>query len=157
VGRLVEFFPPLKQQQVRSILAGVLRGVVSQRLLPRLGGGRVPAVEVMVTNARLADLLREGRSDEIEDAISDGEFLQMQTFQQALIALVLDGKVEREVAAGAATNRHDFLVALEREEKQRAVDSNAAPEDEDEAEAFVQNGQTAQTPEFALRAPESAE
>jgi twitching motility protein PilT len=156
VGRLVEFFPPLKQQQVRSILAGVLRGVVSQRLLPRLGGGRVPAVEVMVTNARIADLLREGRSDEIEDAIADGEFLQMQTFQQALIALVLDGKVERELAAGAATNRHDFLVALEREEKQRAADSRASARDEGEPEASVQNGHTAQAPELVLRAPESA-
>ena len=115
----------------------------------------MPAVEVMVTNARIADLLREGRSDEIEDAIADGEFLQMQTFQQALITLVLDGKVEREVAAGAATNRHDFLVALERAEKQRVVDSRAHAEDEDEPSASVQNGQAVHTPEFALRAPES--
>ena len=48
IGRMIEFFPPAKQQQIRSILAGTLRGVVSQRLLPRAGGGRVPAVEVMV-------------------------------------------------------------------------------------------------------------
>jgi twitching motility protein PilT len=162
VGRLVEFFPPLKQQQVRSILAGVLRGVISQRLLPRLGGGRVPAIEVMVNNARIADLLREGLSDEIEDAIADGEFLQMQTFQKALIAAVLDGKVEREVAAGAATNTHDFLVALEHEEKQRAADARApepAPVDEpwkDDAEEEHEpeaNGNVP-APGFALRAPE---
>ena len=168
VGRLVEFFPPLKQQQVRSIIAGVLRGVISQRLLPRIGGGRVPAIEVMVNNARIADLVREGRSDEIEDAIADGEFLEMQTFQQALIAAVLDGKVEREVAAGAATNTHDFLVALEREEKQRAADA-AAPKveedvpssrgrvaDEDEREDATAATVTA-APMFALRAPESRE
>jgi twitching motility protein PilT len=167
MGRLVEFFPPLKQQQVRSVLAGVLRGVISQRLLPRIGGGRVPAIEVMVNNARIADLVREGRSDEIEDAIADGEFLQMQTFQQALIAAVLDGKVEREVAAGAATNTHDFLVALEREEKQRAAD--AAPKveedvpssrgrvaDEDEREDATA-GTVSAAPMFALRAPESRE
>ena len=59
VGRMIEFFPPAKQQQIRSVLAGVLRGVVSQRLLPRVDGGRVAAVEVMVTNARIADLIRE--------------------------------------------------------------------------------------------------
>ncbi len=123
VSRLIEFFPPVKQQQVRSILAGVLRGVVSQRLLPRSGGGRVPAVEVMVTNARIADLLREGRSDEIEDAVADGSFTDMQTFEQALINLVLDRSVETEVAANAATNRHDFLVTLERAEKQLAAAS----------------------------------
>src|SRR5918999_709957 len=52
IGRIIEFFPGIKQPQIRSILAGVLRGVVSQRLLPRIGGGRVAAVEVMVTNAR---------------------------------------------------------------------------------------------------------
>ena len=59
VGRMIEFFPPAKQQQIRSILAGVLRGVISQRLLPAVGGGRVPAVEVMVSNARVGDLIRE--------------------------------------------------------------------------------------------------
>jgi len=103
-------------------MAGVLRGVVSQRLLPREGGGRAIAVEVMVTNTRIADLIREGNADEIPDAVADGEFFQMQTFSQALIELVLSGTVDREVAANAATNRHDFLVALERGEKQRQAD-----------------------------------
>src|SRR5581483_2633117 len=81
LGRLIEFFPEAKQQQVRSITAGVLRGVISQRLLPRVDGGRVAAIEVMVTNARIADLIRENRSDEMTDAIAEGEFFQMQTFQ----------------------------------------------------------------------------
>ena len=85
VGRMIEFFPPAKQQQIRSVLAGVLRGVISQRLLPRVGGGRVAAVEVMVTNARIADLIREERTDEISDAVAEGSFFEMQTFQQALI------------------------------------------------------------------------
>jgi twitching motility protein PilT len=113
LGRMIEFFPPEKQQQIRSIIAGTLKGVVSQRLLPRADGGRVPAVEVMVANARIRDLIRENRSDEIEDAVAAGEFYEMQTFAQSLIALVLDGSVDRETAANAATNRHDFLVALE--------------------------------------------
>jgi twitching motility protein PilT len=118
-ARLIEFFPSEKQQVIRSILAGVLRGVVSQRLLPRLDGGRVAAVEVMVTNARIADLIREGRSDEITDAVAEGEYFQMQTFSQALIELVLDGRVDREIAANAASNRHDFIVELERAEKRQ--------------------------------------
>src|SRR5712691_9272469 len=53
VGRMIEFFPGVKQPMIRSIMAGVLRGVVSQRLLPRVDGGRVAAVEVMVTNTRI--------------------------------------------------------------------------------------------------------
>jgi twitching motility protein PilT len=117
IGRMVEFFPHEKQPQVVSILAGVLRGVISQRLLPRVGGGRIPAVEVMVSNARIAELIRERRADEIPDAIEDGEFFEMQTFSKALIRLVLDGLVDRETAANAATNRHDFEIALDRAEK----------------------------------------
>jgi twitching motility protein PilT len=128
ISRLTEFFPGVKQNQIRSILAGVLRGVISQRLLPRVDGGRVAAVEVMVTNARIADLIREARPDEIHDAIEEGDYFDMQTFAQALIKLVVAGEVDREVAANAATNRHDFLVALERAEKQQAADVRAAEE-----------------------------
>jgi twitching motility protein PilT len=129
VGRMVEFFPPEKQVVIRSILAGVLRGVISQRLLPKEGGGRVAAIEAMVMNARIADLIREGRADEVTDAVAEGEYFGMQTFTQALIQLVLAGSVDREVAANAATHRHDFLVALERSEKvQRAAQAAAAAE-----------------------------
>ena len=118
IGRMIEFFPPAKQQQIRSILAGTLRGVISQRLLPRIEGGRVASVEVMVTNARIQDLIREDRPDEITDAIAAGEYFQMQTFAQSLIDLVLTGAVDRDTAANASTSRHDFMVALEQAEKQ---------------------------------------
>ena len=126
IGRIIEFFPPEKQEQVRSILAGVLRGVVSQRLLPGIYGGRVAAIEVMVTNARIADLIRENRADEVTEAIAEGGFFHMQTFTQALIELVASGRVDREVAANAATNRHDFLVALDHALKAQAVAHQAA-------------------------------
>jgi twitching motility protein PilT len=136
VGRMIEFFPPEKQEVIRAILAGVLRGVVSQRLLPKEGGGRVAAVEVMVMNARIADLIREGRADEITDAVAEGEFFQMQTFTQALIEHVLAGSVDRETAANAATNKHDFLVALEQAiKRKRAADAAAAAEAEAQAAA----------------------
>ena len=117
LSRLIEFFPPEKQPQIVSVLAGSLRGVISQRLLPRVGGGRIPAVEVMVVNARIAELIRERRGESIPQAIEDGEYFSMQSFTQALIRLVLDGQVEREVAASTATNQHDFLIALDRAEK----------------------------------------
>jgi twitching motility protein PilT len=128
---MVEFFPAEKQPQVIAIMAGVLRGVISQRLLPRIGGGRIPAVEVMVNNARIAELIRERKTEEISEAIAEGEFFQMQTFAKALIDLVLDGLVDRETAAGAATNRHDFEIAVDRALKTRAVAANAEqPEEE---------------------------
>jgi twitching motility protein PilT len=126
VSRMIEFFPTGKQQQIRSILAGTLRGVVSQRLLPRIGGGRVAAVEVMVANARIADLIRENKPEEIPDAIGDGSFFNMQTFTEALIQLVLDRKVDKEIAANAAGNRHDFGVALERALKSQSHEEGQA-------------------------------
>jgi twitching motility protein PilT len=129
IGRIIEFFPPEKQQQVRSILAGVLCGVISQRLLPRVDGRRVPAVEVMVTNARIEDLIRENRTEEIDEAIAEGGFYKMQTFSQALIDLVIAGEVEREVAANASSNRHDFLVELDHALKQHAADTQAAADE----------------------------
>jgi twitching motility protein PilT len=131
VGRMIEFFPPGKQQQIRSVLAGVLRGVVSQRLLPRQGGGRVAAVEVMLMNARISDLIREERTEEIPDAVAEGGFFEMQTFQQALIDHVLAGRVEREIAANASSNAHDFMVALDHALKRQsatAVQEQAAVE-----------------------------
>jgi twitching motility protein PilT len=133
IGRMTEFFPGIKQPQIRTILAGVLCGVVSQRLLPRVGGGRIAAVEVMVTNARIADLIREARPEEIHDAIEEGDFFDMQTFSQALIQLAISGEIDREVAANAATNRHDFLVELERAEKQEVATQAAAQREAEEA------------------------
>ena len=124
IGRMIELFPPSKHAQIVSILAGVLRGVISQRLLPRIGGGRVPAIEVMVSNARIADLIREQKAEEIVAAIAEGEFYEMQTFSKALIDLVLAGRVERETAANAATNRHDFEIALEHALKTRVAEGS---------------------------------
>jgi len=122
VGRLVEFFPAAKQMMVRQVLAGVLRGVVSQRLLPRQDGGRVAAVEVLVNTARIADLIREPEKTEgITDAIEDGAYHHMQSFSQHLVELVVDDVVEREAAAAAATNRHDFEIAVERALRQKHV------------------------------------
>ena len=136
IGRMIEFFPDTKQQAIRSIMAAVLKGVVSQRLLPRVGGGRVAVVEAMVINARIADLVREGKPDEITDAIAEGEYFGMQTFEKALIERVLSGELEQEVAADAATSRHDFLVALSRHLKQQAVAQEATRADtEDEEES----------------------
>jgi twitching motility protein PilT len=121
IGRMIEFFPAIKQAQIRSIVAGVLKGVVSQRLLPKIGGGVVPAVEVMAVNERISDLIREDRGDEITDAIREGTFFQMQTFEQALLGLVADGEVDRETAANVAMDRHDFMLALDHELKRRAA------------------------------------
>ena len=140
LGRLVEFFPADKQPQVRSILAGVLRGVISQRLLPRVGGGRIAAVEVMVANARVQELIRENKPEFVPEAIAEGAFFQMQTMNKALIELVLSDDVDEETAAAAAPNHHDFMIALRRALKEHALrESEEARQDAEPEEATVAN------------------
>jgi twitching motility protein PilT len=144
IGRLVEYFPPEKHEMVRQVLAGVLRGVISQRLLPKIGTGRVAAVEVMVNTARIAELIREGRTDEITEAIEDGDFHHMQSFSQHLVQLVLDGLVEEETAANAASNRHDFEIAVQqalrrKKHAEAAAEEAAVEEPAEEPEAEEEN------------------
>jgi len=129
IGRMIEFFPAAKQPMIRSIMAGVLRGVVSQRLLPMAASGRIAAVEVMVVNDRIAELIRESRSEEIPEAIRDGSYYDMQTLTQALLDLAIRELVDRETATNAAPNAHDFQLALARLEKEvaaRAAEEAAA-------------------------------
>ena len=155
IGRMIEFFPETKQQAIRSIMAGVLRGVISQRLLPRVGGGRVAVVEAMVMNARIADLIREGKPDEITDAIAEGEYFGMQTFEKALIERVLSGELERDVAADAATNRHDFLVALSRQLKQQAAAQEATRRRSRTTRSRQRPRTSRRRPVSGLRAPQA--
>ena len=89
----------------------------------------------MITNARIQDLIRENRPDEIVDAIEAGEFFEMQSFGQALIKLVLGGTVDRDVAANAASSKHDFLVALEHAEKEQRAEAREAQMAEEKAGA----------------------
>jgi twitching motility protein PilT len=141
LGRLVEFFPAAKQPQVRSILAGVLKGVISQRLLPRTDGGRIAAVEVMVTNSRIQELIRENKPELVPEAIAEGAFFQMQTLTKALIDLVVSGDVDEKTAAAAAPNRHDFIIALDRALKEHAVqESEKSAKDPEPEEPAVHDG-----------------
>jgi twitching motility protein PilT len=114
VNRIVDFFPPFQQKQVRVTLASVLRGVVSQRLIPRAGGSRIPAMEILVNNGRVADRIVDAdTTPEIKAIIAEGEFYGMQSFDQALLKLTRDGLVTLEDALASASEPHDFRLALE--------------------------------------------
>ena len=113
VTRVIDFFPPHETQQVRVSLASTLVGVISQRLLPRVGGGRAAAIEILVSNGRVRDMILDPqKSHMIHDLVQEGSFYGMQTFDQALITLVRAGLVELDDARSAATNAHDFELAL---------------------------------------------
>ena len=112
VNRMIDFFPPTQQKQVRITLTSTLAGVISQILLPRMDGqGRVPAVEVMVMNGRLAEcLLNEEPTSIMREIIADGEFYGMQTFNQSLVTLYADGQIDFQTAFKASNQPHDFIL-----------------------------------------------
>ncbi len=117
VNRIIDFFPPHQQMQARMTLGGTLRGVVSQRLILRAdGAGRVPAVEVLVSNGRVFDMIvNPEQTHLIEDVIREGDFYGMQTFDQHLVELVKAGVVTVDDASTAATSPHDFTIALQQQ------------------------------------------
>lgn len=115
LNRVLSAYPPHQQDQVRMQLAEVLRGVVSQRLLPRADGqGLVPAVEVMLTTKYLAELIRDpARTHKIRDVIADGAAQYgMQTFDQSLLELFQRGLLSEEIAIAAATSPNDLKLAM---------------------------------------------
>jgi twitching motility protein PilT len=117
VNRIIDFFPPHQHQQVRSMLAGTLKGVVSQRLVPRADReGRVPVCEILVMTGRVRDMIKDPeQTGRLTEVIAEGAYYGMQSFDQALLGHVQAGRVAMDVALRTATSPHDFklLVAAE--------------------------------------------
>jgi twitching motility protein PilT len=117
VNRIIDFFPPHHHQQVRAMLAGSLRGVVSQRLVPTVHkNARVVACEVLTMTGRVRDMIADPKeTGKLGEVIAEGTYYGMQTFDQALLHLHRDGKISMDEALKAATHPHDFklLVASE--------------------------------------------
>jgi twitching motility protein PilT len=115
VNRILDFFPANRQGQVRSSLAGSLRGIISQRLVPRADlVGRVPIVETLIATGRVFDrIIDPERAHELEDVIRDGSFYGMQLFDQHALTLYRAGVVTRQVALSAATRPHDLSLQME--------------------------------------------
>jgi len=115
INRIVGVFPPNYQHQTRISLAGVLKGIISQRLVQKSDGkGRVPAVEVMVSTARIRDcIVNETKTSEITEAISSGYTTYgMQTFDQSLMSLLKKKLITYEEAYKHASNPADFALKM---------------------------------------------
>jgi twitching motility protein PilT len=113
INRIISVFPPYQQKQIRLQLGSILRAVVSQRLVPRSDGkGRVPALEVLVTTARVRECIADkDRTKEIHDAIAKGfTTYGMQTFDQSLMHLVKKGLVTYEESLKHVSNPDDFAL-----------------------------------------------
>lgn len=116
INRIIDFFPPHEQKQVRLGLATSLRGIVCQRLVPRADGqGRVVIMEIAVNSPRLAAAIADpDLTDTIEEIIAGGAYSGMQTFDQDLLRLVLDGTVTISAGKLASSNTHDFGIMMKR-------------------------------------------
>lgn len=115
VNRIISVFPPYQHKQVRTQLASVLRAIISMRLVPRAdGGGRVPAVEVLVATATIKGCIEEAdKTKLIHDYIEEGvSQYGMQTFDQSLLSLYQNGLITYEDAISRASNADDFALKL---------------------------------------------
>ena len=114
INRVLDLFPAEQQKEVRTSFAGALRGIVSQRLVPKADGkGRVPAIEVLLNTGRVFDrIVDPDQTDSIVDVIAEGGYYGMQTFDQALVQLVKEGLVNVDDARRTATSPHDFDLQL---------------------------------------------
>ncbi len=121
LDRLLDWFPRDRLSTTRTLLARTLRGMVSQRLLPRAGGrGRVVAAEILVANGAVAEAIADGRDAErLEILMRDGEYYGMQTFDQAIARLYERGLVEREAALDHASYGPALRLELERMDRER--------------------------------------
>jgi twitching motility protein PilT len=130
INRLLDFFPPHQQQQARAMIAGVLKGVVSQRLVPNLtGDGRVAVCEVLRMTGRVKDLITNPmETARLHEVIEEGEYYGMQTFDQALLGHLQAGRISMETALRTATHPHDFklLVAADGRKATSMVDLDDA-------------------------------
>lgn len=115
INRIIGVFPPFQQRQVRLQLSGVIKGIISQRLVPRADGkGRVAAIEVMVSTARTRELIDDKeKTKQIRDAIQQGYVSYgMQTFDQAIMGLLKKGLISEEEALRQSSNPDDFKLKI---------------------------------------------
>jgi len=114
INRVIGMFPQEEQNRIRMTLASVLEGVVSQRLVKTIDGGRVAAIEIMKRTARISELIAENRDYELLDTIEEGkEIYGSQSFDQALLDLYHSGKISEEVVLENATNPSDMKLKLQ--------------------------------------------
>lgn len=115
INRIIDFFPAEEQTQIRLALAQSLQGVVCQRLAPTVDGGRVAAMEILVRTKRVEEAIADpSKTSTITEIVKEGGLYGMRTFDQHLVALVLEGTISIETAKDMASKRHNLIIELKR-------------------------------------------
>jgi twitching motility protein PilT len=108
IDRMIDVFPPHQQQQIRVQLAGMLQGIVSQRLVPGIGGGRVIAAEILVATGAVRNIIREGKTHQLDAVIQTGAEYGMQSMDRTLVSLVQEGKISYDEAKNFAVDLQEL-------------------------------------------------
>ena len=108
IDRMIDVFPPHQQSQIRAQLSNILMAICSQRLIPAIGGGRVVAAEVLVTNPAVRNIIREGKTHQLDAVIQTSADQGMQTMDRTLIGLVQSGTVTYDNAREVAVDLNEF-------------------------------------------------
>ncbi|MGA2453921.1 MAG: type IV pilus twitching motility protein PilT [Solirubrobacteraceae bacterium] len=116
INRMLDFFPPHQHGQARSMIAGTVKGVISQRLVPGADGGRVAVCEILRMTGRVRDMIVDpSQTGKLVEVITSGGYYGMQTFDQALYGHVKAGRVTFEDAMRVASSPHDFKLLMQAE------------------------------------------
>jgi twitching motility protein PilT len=147
VDRMVDVFPASRQAQARAMLANSLRGVLAQLLLKKAdGSGRVAVNEILIANAAVSAIIREGATQKLQDVIVSGKGQGMQFMDDAIWALLQQGIVNPHEAFMKAIDKNRFKTFLPSEEQHLADSAGAVPDDEQRARGDFVKRVTARTP-----------
>jgi twitching motility protein PilT len=136
INRMLDFFPPHQHQQARSMIAGTVKGVISQRLVPGAEGGRVAVCEILRTTGRVRDMILDPtQTGKLVEVIASGGYYGMQTFDQALYGHVKAGRVTFEDAMRVASSPHDFKLLMQAEGRQGTTMDDVASVEERRGDA----------------------
>jgi twitching motility protein PilT len=138
INRIIDFFPPHQQQQVRAMIAGTLKGIISQRLVKSTTGGRVAVCEILRMTGRVRDMIMDpDQTGRLGEIIEEGGYYGMQTFDQALYTHLAAGRISVDDAMAASTTPHDLKLLL-------AADGRKGTTMADVDEAAEASGETPQ-------------
>lgn len=144
LDRIINFFPEERHKQLYLDLSLNMRGIISQRLVPTVDGGRCAAIEILLGSPRIKDLIKDGKVNEIKEAMDASEAYGMQTFDLALLKLFQEGRITEEEALKNADSANNLRLKMKHKDGFKATaDFELAPEpveegeDDNEDELFV--------------------
>jgi twitching motility protein PilT len=136
INRMLDFFPPHQHAQARSMIAGTVKGVISQRLVPGADGGRVAVCEILRMTGRVRDMIVDpDQTGKLVEVITSGGYYGMQTFDQALFGHVKAGRVTFEDAMRVASSPHDFKLLMQADGRQGTTMEDVAAAEANRASA----------------------